>query len=57
VAKNVIGSRGVAAPTGGANTPSGMLRADSVPATHRTGVGSARVTNRASVVFPTPDRR
>jgi hypothetical protein len=31
-----------------------MLRADSVPATQRTGVGSARVTNRTSVVFPTP---
>jgi hypothetical protein len=31
-----------------------MLRADSVPATHRTGQGSDCVTNRASVVFPTP---
>jgi hypothetical protein len=46
VAQKAVGSREVAAPTNGANTPSGMLRADSVPATHCTGVGSARVTRR-----------
>lgn len=39
VAEQVIGSGGVAAPTSGANTPSGMLRADSVPATRRAGGG------------------
>src|SRR3974377_2026666 len=49
-----MGSRDAATPTSGANTPSGMLRADSVPATHCTGVGSARVTHRASVVLHTP---
>ena len=53
-ASTPTGSRDVADPARWANTPSGMLRADSVPATHRTGEGSDRVTNRASVVFPTP---
>src|ERR1700676_3677472 len=53
-ARTPTGSRDVADPTRWANTPSGMLRADSVPTTHRTGVGSDCVTNRASVVLPTP---
>src|SRR4051794_19194008 len=53
-ARNATGSRDVAVPTKCANTPRGMLRADSVPATHCTRTGSACVTKRASVVLPTP---
>ena len=52
--RNATGSRDVAVPTKCAKTPSGMLRADSVPATHCTRDGSDCVTRRARVVLPTP---
>ena len=53
-AKPAIGSRDAAGPTRWAKTPNGIERADSVPATQCTGVGSDWVTARANVVLPTP---
>ena len=52
-----MGSREVAGPTRCAKTPSGIERADSVPATQCTRVGSDGATDRASVVFRLPHRR
>ena len=51
---SAMGSRAADDGTHCAKTPSGMLREDSVHATHCTDAGSAVVTARASVVFPTP---
>ncbi|SKX65208.1 Uncharacterised protein [Mycobacteroides abscessus subsp. abscessus] len=51
----VTGSLDTAGPTRCANTPSGIDRADSVPATQRTPVSVPDVTSRANVVLPTPE--
>src|SRR5262249_53972976 len=48
-------SRVVAEPTRCANTPSGILRADSVAAIHCTRTANDRVTSLANVVLPTPE--
>ncbi len=53
-ASRAVASRLGDVPTRWANTPSGMLRDDSVDATQCTWVRSDSVTARASVVFPTP---